>query len=980
MAEGTSVGVVQLDVEINPQSLNSEMNKLGKAFNSSFKSMFSGMVGQANNFVKESIGKMANGFKGLARTGTGSSEKVSQSINKMNSQYEKTQSKIREIQTELNGVYSQLDLISAKYADFPALRGLTKSETMDQLLGADKEYQKLSAEAAKLEARLEPLTAQSRELSQAIGESGAAAQKASANLGSMRKSARNVMGSIFRLTWVKKIFNNEAKKASSTTSGLNTALSRMSRTIVRNLVVYGLIIKGLRGMISYMWSALKTNKEFSRSLDIIRTNLLVAFQPIYDFILPALNALMRAVATVTTYIASAISALFGRTYQQSFRAAKSLNTATNQMKGFGGAAKKAGKAAKKAGKDAKGALMPFDEINQLNLDKGADVGGAGAGGGGGGAGGFEMAMPDMSTIDMGGINKFKEIMSKIFEPFKLAWEKEGQATIDSMKYALGGIKDLTKAIGRSWLEVWTNGTGQKMLETMLRILQNIFGIVGDIARSFTRAWEEGGRGTAIMQHLHNIIQHILTFVEKLTKAFREVWGEVGDKLVTAFLDNLRGVLSTLDHLGGKLLWVWDHGGERMFKGFVRLGAKILEISYFINTEFVQPFVNWFIDLIAPAIAGVMDWVGSLLEKFTDLIDWLMGDGYPVLETIVTILGSMALAFGIVQGAVNLYKGSMAIAKAVSIGFKGAVAGLTSTFGIWVIAIGAAIAVGVLLYKNWDKIKETAGKLWEGIKDIFGKIGKWIGDTWDNVKKATSEKWGNIKNSLFTVWNNIKSAVSEKFNAIKNSITNIWNGIKTIATNTWNNIKNAILNPINAAKTAVSNTVNAIKNTVSNVFNSVKSTVTNTWVSIKNAIINPINKARDAVKTAIDKIKGIMNFKWSLPKLKLPHFKITGKFSLMPPSVPKIGVDWYDKGGIFTGPQIIGVGERRPEFVGALDDLREIVRDEIKNAGGENRSFGSGSSDRPIELTIQIGENKLGRIVIDSINKLQKQEGRILLEL
>ena len=72
----------------------------------------------------------------------------------------------------------------------------------------------------------------------------------------------------------------------------------------------------------YMGSALKTNNEFVRSLNTIKTNLRVAFQPIFEFILAALNALMRAVATVTTYIAAAISALFGKSYKQSFNAAK----------------------------------------------------------------------------------------------------------------------------------------------------------------------------------------------------------------------------------------------------------------------------------------------------------------------------------------------------------------------------------------------------------------------------------------------------------------------------------------------------------------------------------------------------------------------------------------------------------------------------------------------------------------------------------
>lgn len=85
----------------------------------------------------------------------------------------------------------------------------------------------------------------------------------------------------------------------------------------------------------------------------------------------------------------------------------------------------------------------------------------------------------------------------------------------------------------------------------------------------------------------------------------------------------------------------------------------------------------------------------------------------------------------------------------------------------------------------------------------------------------------------------------------------------------------------------------------------------------------------------EKLKDMFNFEWKLPKIKLPHFNIQGQFSLNPPSIPSFGVEWYDKGGIFNSPSIIGVGEKRPEFVGALDDLRYLIRDELNKQGDSN---------------------------------------------
>lgn len=107
--------------------------------------------------------------------------------------------------------------------------------------------------------------------------------------------------------------------------------------------------------------------------------------------------------------------------------------------------------------------------------------------------------------------------------------------------------------------------------------------------------------------------------------------------------------------------------------------------------------------------------------------------------------------------------------------------------------------------------------------------------------------------------------------------------------------------------------------------------------IKQSIMKPINAAKDAVKTAIDKIKGFFKgLVLKLPKIKLPHFKLKGSFSLSPPSVPKLSVEWYAKGGIFTKPTIFstasgykGVGEAGAEAVLPIDRLQGYVTEAIQ---------------------------------------------------
>lgn len=148
----------------------------------------------------------------------------------------------------------------------------------------------------------------------------------------------------------------------------------------------------------------------------------------------------------------------------------------------------------------------------------------------------------------------------------------------------------------------------------------------------------------------------------------------------------------------------------------------------------------------------------------------------------------------------------------------------------------------------------------------------------------------------------------------------------------------------------------------NTWENIKKKTAETWENIKQAITKPFKDAWDFIGQAVEKIKSFfpINIKELLSKIKLPHFSLKGSFSLVPPSVPKLAVDWYDKGGIFERPTVIGVGEKRPEFVGALDDLRKIVREET---GGINPVFNiyqqPGQSSRALAEEI---EQKLAELL------------------
>ena len=190
--------------------------------------------------------------------------------------------------------------------------------------------------------------------------------------------------------------------------------------------------------------------------------------------------------------------------------------------------------------------------------------------------------------------------------------------------------------------------------------------------------------------------------------------------------------------------------------------------------------------------------------------------------------------------------------------------------------------------------------WEAVKNIFSSIWNglvsWFTNILETIKGVLDVALGWIGSSWEQVWTNVK-----------NFFTNIWNGIKDFISSTINSISTTISNVITGIKTTVNNVFSAIKTTINNIFNGIKDTATSVWNAIKTAITTPIENAKEKVREAINAIKGFFSgLKLELPHIKLPHFSISGSFSLSPPSVPHINIDWYKSGGIMTGPTIFGM--------------------------------------------------------------------------
>lgn len=362
--------------------------------------------------------------------------------------------------------------------------------------------------------------------------------------------------------------------------------------------------------------------------------------------------------------------------------------------------------------------------------------------------------------------------------------------------------------------------------------------------------------------------------------------------------------------------------------------------------------------LAPAFAPLIKFVTNLMDGFTKLS--------PEIQQMIMRIVAVVAAIGpllLIGGKLLTGIGQFMIFAPIVASAIGAVS--LPMIGV-IAAIAAVVAIGVALYKNWDKIKDGAKKLGENIGKKWGEIKKSTVEAWGHVKDTVKKNWDGLKNHVANspigkivgnVWTAAKKTMTDRLIAMKKAYDDHGGGMKGAVAATMEGIKGhftagySFINNLTGGKlgemvgkaksrfgemaASAGEKMGNIKNSIAEKLGGGIQTGLSKLGEFANGAGDKIGRARDLVRTGIDAIKGFFGgLQLKFPEIKLPHFKAHGGLDLskFPPELPYIGVEWYDKGGIFSAPTVIGVGEKRPEFVGALDDLRTIVREE---SGGGN---------------------------------------------
>ncbi|VMU84583.1 phage tail length tape-measure protein [Streptococcus pneumoniae] len=595
---------------------------------------------------------------------------------------------------------------------------------------------------------------------------------------------------------------------------------------------------------------------------------------------------------------------------------------------------------------------------------------------------------------------------------------------------------------------------QSLLDTVAPVLESIERSVNKFGDGLSRVYDEhvAPAINSIANAFNGLIDIIQILWENSWQPFAEFLSGVFGVSIEGISDLLGGgLLATLGLLADAIKLVAD--GFTVFSDWCKENKE--PIVALITTWQTINFLSWAEQ--AGGLAGAFSLLGSKvslivggiknlglaikaltfdkLVSFGETIylntlyakDFVVNSGKTIAQLGKTALelGKSALAWtahaakmGLATAAEFAHSVAAGVATAATWAFNAALAVLTSPITWIIAAIAALIAIGVLLYQNWDTVVEFAKTAWQGLCDfisgicqaigeffsglwtklqeIFEPIGQWFGEKFQQAWDAIGNIFGNLGSWFGGRWNDSKNALAEantwlgdKFKSGRDKVNSAFEKVGSWFGDRWNDIKDGV----KEADTWFGEKFESAKKKTQNPFQKIGSWFGDRWKDMqdalkeipnwfKNLFNDAMDNAKNIVKSGIDKLKSFFNFDWSLPKIKLPHFNISGSFSLMPPRIPSFSVDWYARGGVFNSPSIIGVGEAGQEAVMPLERNTgwiSILAQKLAERMPAN-NVPTGYSLPAGDIVIQIAGHEFGRVAIQEINKEHERAGQTLLKI
>ncbi|HEW8706294.1 TPA: hypothetical protein V1D34_001687 [Streptococcus pneumoniae] len=615
---------------------------------------------------------------------------------------------------------------------------------------------------------------------------------------------------------------------------------------------------------------------------------------------------------------------------------------------------------------------------------------------------------------------------------------------------------------------------QSLLDTVAPVFESIERSVNKFGDGLSRVYDEhvAPAINSIANAFNGLIDIIQILWENSWQPFAEFLSGVFGVSIEGISDLLGGgLLATLGLLADAIKLVAD--GFTVFSDWCKENKE--PILALITTWQTINFLSWAEQ--AGGLAGAFSLLGSKvslivggiknlglaikaltfdkLVSFGETIylntlyakDFVVNSGKTIAQLGKTALelGKSALAWtahaakmGLATAAEFAHSVAAGVATAATWAFNAALAVLTSPITWIIAAIAALIAIGVLLYQNWDTVVEFAKTAWQGLCDfisgicraigeffsglwtklqeIFEPIGQWFGEkfqqAWDaivNIFSGIGEwfsgvfqgAWDAIVNIFTPIgswfgqrWADVTSALAnigawftDIFQKAWTGLTNIFSKLGLWFGERWADVTSVLANVSSWFGNMFTSAYNAVKNAFSSIggfFSGVWSTVQSIFVNagqkvgsaVGGAFKSAVNAVLGTIENVVNGFIGMINGVLGVVR-NLPGLGWVGSVSTV--SLPRLA-----RGGIVDSPTIAMIGEAGKEAVvplentGFIQTLGRVVSSAVVNAMAGISPQGGFSSDG--DIVIQIAGHEFGRVAIQEINKEHERAGQTLLKI
>ena len=445
------------------------------------------------------------------------------------------------------------------------------------------------------------------------------------------------------------------------------------------------------------------------------------------------------------------------------------------------------------------------------------------------------------------------------------------------------------------------------------LIEQIKITAGQIASLISSVWESVEK-LITNGTVYTSLELILAIIGNIAEAFSNAWKYEGngDTIIQTMADMLNSILNTIRKITAS-------------EGFQKFLNGVSNAFYGILT-FTKPVLDDFLSLIKPLSEIALSIAGDILNSIGNALKWI-GDN----EIAVTILESLAIAIGLVVAGIKLYNFVQSGALVATLKHTAAliaqgVAWVAANWPILLIvaAITAVIAIIILCVKHWDEIKETVTNVCNKMKET---VSNWV----NNVGQFFSNLKINIVNKVAEIRDGIKNKFQEAYNGIRSIFSNIGNFFNGI----WRNIKNTFTNLGTSIGNAISG---AVKTGINGVISLIEKTI-NTAIRLINGGIKLINLIPGVSVGTINTL--------NLPRLAKGNVAYDETLAIF---------------GEYSG------ASNNPEITTPQNIMRDTFEDVLSNYGGN-------SNNRPIYLTVNVGNKKLGQILLDDLRDTTRRTGK-----